>query len=370
MCGKQFGRNAKGSVAIQVGIGLIIMTFGIAAALDMASGVNAQRSLQDLTDAAALSVAAEYTHDDATKSKTVDAFHQTLKDGLSDRRFDREDSEIRVDKGRGEVWVDATIDYAGHFQALLGKKRSIRAVSVASFGDFSRAQPLSLAMVLDVSGSMNGQTSDGRVRLDVLRDASQALFDAFEEVDLDDSAVSVGVWPYARDVEPSDIVTLERGWDDVERRIPNYGTRSGTNPSEALERAASALQSDPDRNQTDREQTILFMSDGEIDDHLSPTQPNYTQRSITACEQAKARGVRIVSVWMNAGAYSPQTMLSCASVDPGEDDVSTAQCEADPAACRAAKTRNFFETDSSADFEAAFQTVLRRRSVSPVRIVR
>ena len=330
-----------------------LLLLGVGAAVDMSEATRAKQHLQDAVDAAGFVGAARAIEGANDAKKAAEDY---VRSEMADSRLKLTLVKASLKPNTKIIEIEARGDLDAFFAPFLPVD-VFKLSTETRVGWYDEYPDLNIAMALDISGSMNGTTSDGRVKMEAMRDATDALFDAIDDAGIEDNQVKVGVWPYAIDLKPDHTVSLTAGTDAVESAIEAFRTYAGTNPSTAVELSYEALRDDVDAAR--RNNTLLYMSDGEIDDHLSSGSPNYTQRTQTACESAKAAGIRVVSVWLDNGTYSNDTLLACASPNDPSTTISDADCLSDKPACMVAKSENFFETDTSWELTAGFEAALK-----------
>ncbi len=301
--------------------GLLII--GSAAALDITRLHSMQQSLQEAADAAALIGAIEYNKStenvDAVVAKSVS------QQPISDENGVTLSTPVVGNNTTTEavtVQLDASVSmYMG---AVFGQShRPIRAVSTASYGGES-FEPMTIMFVLDASGSMNARMQ-GKKRIRVLEDTVKGLFAETEERYGNDQAVQeslrTGMNAYAWYIHNESTQAIAPGWSHIVDNVDGLRLSNGTIPALAMEQAFDFLIADRTGDGADHKQFLVFMTDGEVDDHLTVrgdtdnTGRSFTQRTLDTCQDAKNNGIIVLGVGMSAPVSSQDLLLQCASPD-------------------------------------------------------
>ena len=173
---KRFCRDESGQFAIIFAVISTMLMMGVMVAVDVTKMTSVKAKVSAVTDAAALAGAEAY--DDANRLQVVQAFLTANSEEVLPGRISGT-PVINFDDATREVTVSVATTVDMHFAGMVGvKHKDVSYESVAVFPD--RMDPLTIAFVLDISGSMGGTTSDGKVKLDALKSASEELFTVIE----------------------------------------------------------------------------------------------------------------------------------------------------------------------------------------------
>src|SRR3954470_12359720 len=157
----------------------------------------------------------------------------------------------------------------------------------------NRPQPIRLIVLLDVSGSMQGN-------LPILRDGTAELLQHLR----DDDGVRLGT--FGNDVEISPDFT--RDSREIERALPRSIAPDAPTPLwRAIDKALDAFQS-ASAEAGDERPVILVLSDGKDSGPLGPAsfrQPIASQSEVI--ERARRQGVMLYGVGMRSRGARPQT---------------------------------------------------------------
>jgi len=335
---RKFKNQTRGNVAMMFGIVTTVLVGGTALALDGSRLYALRANLQDITDAASLAGAyvADTDRDNReTIAREAVAFHL---DSIGST-VSIEDVIIEFDDNSEEVTVRVNTQQelilAGFFGAGNG---SVSADSVASYV-IDDEQPVSIAFVLDVSGSMDQSASGGPARITVLKQAAVELFDAIAEdvsrPDILRGQVRTGMVAYNQDIVPEYTTPMQNGWDNSRTgdqstldTINSLVAQGGTNSANAFDLGLDLLEKEPAREGLRK--FILFMTDGNNNEERADTE------TLDFCQAAKDSGVRVFTVAFEAPENGQDLLEACASLPVAE---------------------NFFDADNAAELRAAFRQI-------------
>lgn len=375
---QHFKSDTSGNIAMMFA-GCTFMLFGgLALAIDGSRAHNTRSSLADMADAASLAGAYVATTDRANREdvvkKTLDAHLLNLPDGQT-----LGTPVIRFNDGSQELTVEVSSVVSTTFGRVLGKnKLPITAQSVTSYA-IEDVQPVSLALVVDVSGSMSWASDDGRVKIDSLKNATNIMFDAIENAaprrDILLTKVRSGMTAYNTEIMPDYTVNMSYGWDHVKSEVRGLAAEGGTSSTDAFKAGYDMLRNDGNKPENLR-QFIVFMTDGANND--------VADNALTEafCTQAKLDGIEIYSVAFEAPQEGRDMLLTCASSDDGGEkgkkckaksdkkDVGNGKKKGDEKECEAEKQKYYFDAENAVEFEAAFKKIGEEIGNLNTRIVR
>ncbi len=329
---RRFSENSDGNVAMIFGVisTMIMMATGLA--IDGSRLYSLRSNLQNISDAAALAGAhaadIELDRRKGTVRETIEFHMDSLGAGTK-----LEGYEIVFDDATETLMVKISAKQDLFFSAFLGKDSGMVSTMAETSYALDNLRPVSISMVLDVSGSMNKNTSQGASRLDVVKSASIALFDSIK-----DGAprpwkvrnqVRSSLNVYNNEFLPEFTVAPEQGWDTVISQIQTLEAGGGTRSTDAFEAGYNALKFDPVQP-NDLQQFIVFMTDGNNNQSESDTE------TLALCDQAKLDGIRVFTVAFEAPANGQALLEACAS-EPSEN--------------------HFFDAGNAEQFRAAFDQI-------------
>ncbi|MGI9421301.1 MAG: pilus assembly protein TadG-related protein [Geminicoccaceae bacterium] len=200
----------QGGVATIVGLSIIPLILALGLSVDGGMAYGAHSKLQGAVDAAALASARTA----ATEGADVEAdarmfFNANFPSDYLGSRVTDFDADFNEETG--ELVVSAEIDLPTSFMRVAG-------LSTVPVGASATAQKLlngiELAMVLDVTGSMDDPDPSGGTKIQALKDASEILLDVIYGENETVKDVSISVVPYNTEVNlGSDRTDLLTGFD-------------------------------------------------------------------------------------------------------------------------------------------------------------
>ena len=328
----KFRKNTDGNVAMMFGIISTMLMVTVGVAIDGSRLYTLRANIQNITDTAALTGAhaADIEQDRrwGAVREAIDYHFTELGDDVELESFN-----IAFDDATESlvVSVDAKQDLL--FAPFLGKdfgRVSSETRSSYALDDF---KPVSIAMILDASGSMGQITSNGRTRIETVKLASGLLFEAIEDGSqrprLVRNNVRTGLNVYNHEFLTEHTVPMTQGWDDVLAEINTLEAEGGTRSTDAFEAGYTDLKTDTVQP-ADLQQFIVFMTDGNNNQSVSDTE------TLALCEAAKAEGMRVFTVAFEAPANGEALLEACASIP---------------------STEHFFSADNGQEFRAAFQQI-------------
>lgn len=363
---KKFWKNEQGNIAMMFAVALIFLLGAIALAVDISKAYKLRSSLTDIADAAALGGAYAATTDGEDRTAIVQSiidFH--LAKLPSNIKF--EASSINFDDAISELTVTLNGRVETDFASAIGVPDvDVIGQSVTTYAQ-NDINPISMAFVLDVSGSMNGTSSSGGTKLAGLQQAVSSLFRVIEETaprkDVLRNKMRTGMTAFNLNLVPAHTVLLEFGSASVESRVAALTAGGDTNTTPAFELAMDMLVDDSPKPEGLRE-FIIFMSDGANDD------PAENGNTILLCDEAKAQGLKVFSIAFEAPQAGQDLLRDCASGDntaPGAIDplrtINTVSQNAD--------TRQYyFDAQNADELNASFRQIGEEIGKFEARIIR
>jgi Flp pilus assembly protein TadG len=186
---QEYCRTTSGNVGVMVALAALVLLGGAGAAVDYSHKLTWQTSLQAAVDGAALAAAGASEND---REKTASLYF--------DANFKHDENvsllKLKTSEDADAVVVTADISVQTSVMSALGfKTMKATAKGAASISDRS----LEVALVLDVSGSMNASLG-GNSRISVLKQAAQDLVDTITDGGKNMSKVEVGIVPFNMNV--------------------------------------------------------------------------------------------------------------------------------------------------------------------------
>jgi len=197
----RFAREQRGSVALMTGIMLPVLVMMGGGAADIGRAYAIQAKAQKSLDAAVLSIARSALTDEEVESKGA----EILEGWFAERDMEGalENVEVLSTKGGnapgrpGEVTATATVKTKAYFLGIFGQGEFD--LGIRSSTSKPNPLPYEIALVLDVSGSMN-ESLDGSTRLQRLKESTAIMFDELERQSADREAPTISIVPYSTSV--------------------------------------------------------------------------------------------------------------------------------------------------------------------------
>lgn len=377
--------DRHGNFAIISAFALPAVVFGVGVALDTSFMVSTKYRLQNATDAGAAAAATALVNDEdltLSEAKTLAKNYVTAQmDGAAATMVDDcLKADITETKGTGTqrtytVAVTACADYSlSGLSQLFGSSNSIVHAQSTAQGSTGSQKALSMYLVLDRSGSMNGstktETSDvpdqyvcdskprglfslyrgrkdstdddeicidlnGRYlsKIEALQIASFELLDQIKEADPDEMYARMGAVSYnnvAQEEQP-----LSWGTTEVAKYVRDLSASGNTNSAPAMTTAYDDLKAAKENaehlaknGQTNPSKFILFMTDG------ANNVGNADKVTLDVCRDAKNAGMEIYTVAFEAPPKGQALLSACAN-----------------------DSNHYFNAETSDDLIAAFKAI-------------
>ena len=310
---QRYKADEYGGFSTMFGITIVMVLTVMGAALEISRLTSVKSKLQSVTDMAVLAGAiAADARDSDREAITLAAYQNNISSLTGEAIFG--EPNIVFDDVTQTVTVGVDAELQSILAGFIGKNLTVKAESQSLYAPDSVA-PISIAFALDVSGSMNDTTAEGRVKIDTLQDSIAILFEALEAGSRDkDKLVDVlRTGASAYNTELVEDMPMDYGWEDINDDIGRLFADGGTNSVPALENTYAQLL-------TDREYRIgkgedisniveyaIFMTDG------FNNQPEWDDESAAICETMKADGIKLFSIAFAAPETGQALLLDCAS---------------------------------------------------------
>lgn len=336
--------------AVTIPLAFAAASFGV----DTTNAFSMKAHLQEAADAAALATSSLAVADEsmtAQKARTfalkfIDGQLQQYKPLFADLSVAPNVTVTPVKTAGQTVW-NVSVELIGTqtttpLARFLGKDRI--AVTVAGTSQSARGNQgaLSMALVLDQSGSM-GWYLDGAQKIDVLKQAVGELMDQFEEVDAESKYVRIAAAAYSSQMNSSHPPVWNR--EQIRSYANALRAGGGTSSTAAFGWGLTTIadeaeaEAHEDKNGQTPKRFILFMTDG------ANNYASADYETLQLCASAKGKGIEVYSVAFAAPAQGRSLLMKCAS-----------------------SPDNFFDARNSADLIKAFEEIGRKAADSMTRL--
>lgn len=335
-------RDQGGNVAIVFGVSMIPLLIAVGVAVDFTQGAAVRQKLEGTADSIALAAARSH-RDLKQRDKIGEKFlNGNLADYGGGVRVT--DLSVKFDDAAEIVTVSLKAAIPTRLMSIAGiRKQYITSESAVSYGG-QVSQPVSLSMVLDVSGSMNRSG-----RIGTLRTAADHLLGKLAAADPNDIYVRTGLVTYSNNIRET--IGMDWGTDHtgpvIRRLTANGGTASTTAVAAAggwlkgtQERVEHERQPVHDGAEFDLNRFLIFMTDG---NNNRRTDDSATR---SHCDRLKAAGIEIFTVAFSAPSRGRKLLSYCAT-----------------------SNEHYFDASNSSEFLAAFEEIGSRIESSILRIV-
>ena len=307
-------RDRSGHVAMIFGIATIPLFVSVGVAVDMAQQSRVHLKLAGTADAIALAAARSYK--DVDNRGTVGGKYL--------------DANLEADYGPGVKVTNLNVDFDDEARLVTVKliadvptimmgiagihKTTANIQSVVSY-EGHVSEPVSLGLVLDVSGSM-GKGSPTRIK--TLRKAGKRLLQRLKGADPEGVYVRTGLTTY--NLEITDTVNMGWGVTTTLKKVKKLSSGGGTASAAAVARVGGWLigSSEQIEHETqevhgDREfnlnRFMIFMTDGKNE----PDGDEQDTLTRTQCDDIKFDGVEIYTVAFQAPERGQALLAYCAT---------------------------------------------------------
>jgi len=346
---KTYAKNTSGNFSIMFALGASVLMMGSAAAVDMTQLQKTQSRMNDIADSAALAGAAASEMKNSERRRVA---KEALLANMDTAMLSLIDGEPKIvfNDANKEVTVSFDVKSKPFFGGILGKKTlPISTLSVSSYAQ-STVSPVSISFALDVSGSMGSRTSDGKVKLQALKDSVNAMFLEIEsQVDNKQqlrSSMRTGMSTYNTSLRAN--TRMNGGWRHVGAAVKRTSAGGGTNSTPSLEFAHNQIkqdrrfrQMDPTYSPAKTKEFVIFMTDGDNN------QAAWDTSSRAVCDAMKADNIEVFTVAFAAPSKGRVLLENCASSE---------------------KDKHFFDASNAAAFNEAFREIGKEIVETAVRI--
>ncbi|MBC7281644.1 TadE/TadG family type IV pilus assembly protein [Hoeflea sp.] len=315
-------RKKDGNFAMMAGVLVPVLFMAGSFALDTTNTLSMKTRLQNAVDSAALATATRLYKEDNLSIADAKAFAADFLQGqVEEDKSAFSDFSISpaititkvVDNGR-TIWQVA-IAVTGTHEAtqmarLMGRdKLSVSVAGKSESGSASSQGSISMALVLDQSGSMDW-TLDGQKKINVLKTAVFGLVQQFKKVDPKGDYIRLGSVSYNSAVTGKHNMTWNI--ESVRSFVGNLGATGGTDSTDAFKWGYQKINSPTEttehntRTGQEPERIIVFMTDGDNNYYSADASTKLL------CDTAKADGLTVYTVAFAAPDRGKKLLSYCA----------------------------------------------------------
>lgn len=334
----RFFRHTSGNVAMIFGITVLPLLLTIGMAIDLNNQTRVQQRLAAVADAAALA-AAKSSGDEETMQEVANNYLTAngapdLGDGVT-----LTSSSVTFDPDTDRLTVELTARMDTSMMGIAGINHlDVHAKTVTGL-EATAGTPVSLVLVLDVSGSMewNGKIED-------LKTAATTLLDQLAAADTQGNRLRTGLVTYNSSVQ--DVDQMDWGIAHTRATVQVLTANGGTASTGAMNKAKAWMVGQDEEtahvNESGQEplEFVIFMTDGDNNDSKDDT------RTKKRCNKIKDHGATIFSVAFEAPSGGQALLENCATSE-----------------------EHYFDAQNSEEFLEAFDLILEQITTSMLRIV-
>ena len=316
---KALVRDRSGHVAMIFGIATIPMFVTVGIAVDMAQQSRVHLKLSSTSDSIALAAARSYkdkANRDTIGDKYLDANLQAdYGPGVKVKSL-----SVDFDDDARLVTVRLVADVPTIMMGIAGIYKTTADIQSVVTYEGEVSEPVSLGLVLDVSGSM-GKGSPSKIS--TLRNAGRRLLERLEDADPDSVYVRTGLTTYNHKLGHT--VGMHWGVNNTLYRVNKLGAKGGTASAAAVRQVGDWLVGNNELlmhkdqpvhhgKEFNLNRFVIFMTDGK--NELNPSDPNGVQQDAwtkAECDDIKTDGVEIYTVAFSAPEQGKQLLQYCAS---------------------------------------------------------
>lgn len=370
----KFVKDTSGQFSILFAVSASVLMLGSAAAIDTAGMHKAKSRINDIADSAALAGASASEMNNAQRVQIVKDYIEANSDPSLLSKL-KDDPVVTFNDAEKDVTVEFTVNTKPLWGKVLGKSvLPVSTKSVASYADQS-VTPVSIAFALDVSGSMNWNTSDGNVKINALKDSVSLLYREIEAemdnpADLQKSLRS-GMSAYSTVIKKR--LPMEAGWYGLDTAVKQLSAGGGTNSTASLQYAYDQIKADrqyraanqPHYNPSLAKEYVIFMTDGDNNNSA------WDASSYNVCAAMQNDGIEVFTIAFAAPQKGQALLMDCASrndlsaisaggetcrgtylSDPNSNGMADCQQHILPS-----KDAHFFDAGNAAAFKDAFRDI-------------
>jgi Flp pilus assembly protein TadG/uncharacterized protein YegL len=356
---RQLNSDRNGNFAMMTAIVLPVLIGGAGLAIDLGNIMLSQRQLQEATDSAALAVATALADgkvdDTGGKALAKDFVSGQMANTVSAAAASAIKSATNTTittttNGTAKSFTvavssSANITLTPLMGLLAGNTRTITASSNSASGSGSTKNGLSMEVLVDESGSMAQNTTTVKntpclipllngcllygppvyvTKIEALKQAATALFDALDKSDPTPRYVRTGVISYTNGIKGKSAMAW--GTSDSRRYVTNMtlAPTGGTDATTSVNTATTAIKKNGygtdtesveqmKKNNANSDRVIILMTDGEMTGNSDQWSKTLDQSVRDECAAAKSAGIVIYTVAFMAPENGKNLLRYCAS---------------------------------------------------------
>ncbi len=198
---RRFHGDTRGAVAVVFGVSALALVSMIGVALDASRSYNIKSRVQNVLDAASLAGARKLALDDANDgdvTSTALAYFEAQREEFKVWGAIPGAPQVSIDRNKSSVTMTVDVAVSSIAGSLSGLLPQINfSPSATASYDVKRIE---LAMVLDITGSMNWAGGDGKSKLSGLKEAAEDIIKLLANSAPAANFVKVGLVPYSASV--------------------------------------------------------------------------------------------------------------------------------------------------------------------------
>ncbi|MGI9413367.1 MAG: vWA domain-containing protein [Hyphomicrobiales bacterium] len=325
------------------GIAMLPLFITVGVAVDMAQQSRVHLKLAGTADAIALAAARSYK-DTETRDTIGDKYLEANLEDEYGPGVTVTGLTVNFDDDARLVTVNLVADVPTILMGIAGIYKTTANIDSTVTYEGQVSEPVSLGLVLDVSGSMN--TND---KIGTLKTAATHLLEKLETADPEELYVRTGLVTYFSSIRET--VGMDWGTGHTLAEIPGLWAGGGTKSTSAVNLVGGWLMGNTEHDHHAAQEVhegeeftlhrfMIFMTDGNN---------NYSSDDVATkalCDSIKADGVEIYSVAFEAPAGGQALLQYCATDES-----------------------HYFDADNSEEFLAAFDEIGNRIETALLRIV-
>lgn len=316
-------RNKDGNFAMMAGILVPVLFIAGSFALDTTNALSMKSHLQDAVDSAALATATRLYNEPDLSIADAKAFAVSFLQGqVEEDRSAFSDFSISPNvtvtptyNNGDTVWkvaIAVTGTQASTPMArLIGRETmSVNVAGKAESGTESKKGSVSMALVLDRSGSMDWKL-DGTKKINTLKTAVFGLIEEFKIADPKKEYVRLGAVGYNSALTGKELITFNI--DRVHKFVGGLRASGGTDSTDAFAWGYAKVTSPTEitehvaKTGQAPEKVIVFMTDGDNNYYSADTSTK------NLCDKSKADGVTVYSIAFAAPKRGQELLSYCAT---------------------------------------------------------
>ncbi len=315
----RYARCSSGNYSILFAVLLVPLLMSVGLVVDSVALSNLKVTAANVTDASIMAAAAtvredgtlaEYTGQelqeqvDKRLSEVFEVYFSENAANISDRSVSG--YTLKYDTSTSRFVATINMVYEPIFTSRFGGKTTHFQVSSEVMVEIERRGALSMAMVLDKSGSMG---SNGRMT--ALKQAVASLASDFNKRDPKNELIRLGAWTY--DSQMRDQSALDWNRAKAANLVQSLDANGGTSSTKAFQTAWQQVrhvreeQEHAAKNDLTLRKAILFMTDGDNNDYKDDG------KTIAFYDKAKADEIEVYTVAFQAPMRGKTLLKACAS---------------------------------------------------------